>query len=276
MGDSFLKHYGIVIGICVSVTGVLLLGVSITLYVLFGVNYRCPNLPVLHPGAQGSCNRSKDKMYVKAIVFSRNATNATKPNPLITYVFDKEPKRSYLTETYSYKLEGTTYFSVDMPLVPGAVYTWKINVDVEMDLKFYAGKRSSSTRKTYYSVSDVMRDQGTYVGDSENSGTAFILSSYKKATGTFSITVKWPQWDINSVTPVDTCIGDDCEWKFSNYTWAIDKDLWFVTLNNATEDILVSMSLKPNFALWITVPILLMIIGVAGFIGGFTIISHAD
>jgi len=227
--------------------------VGVVLLSLFVVPYQCPNMDVLIPGGQGSCNRT-DGDYYKAEITSSNGTSS-----LTTYVFDKEPKRIYVDEKFVHSIKSST-LRIDMPMVEGAVYKWSISVNKDTDIYFRSPKHGKTSGTIYYKQKNVKSSSGEYTAESSRSDTYFYLSTSSSASGTFTLTVTWPRWDVVSTKPVDTCRGTECKWIFSEQTWGETENLWIVTVNNGTKPYEVSMELSNNLAVCLTVSLILMIV----------------
>jgi len=142
--------------------------------------------------------------------------------------------------------------------MPNAVYSFKIDVDEKISVYFRTPKRGKRSGIIYYKQTSVTHAEGTYVAQDSNPDAYFLLSGWHKVTGTFSLTVKWPQWDVTSQKPVARCSSYPCEWKFADNPWSIDNNLWFVTVNEGVKDYQVSMALYTNPAIWVTIPVVLI------------------
>jgi len=244
--------------ICAGLLGVifgLVFIAGIVLLCVYAVPYQCPNMHVLYPGDQGSCNKTAQDTYYSAEVTLTNGSSS-----LVTYVFDKEPKRIFVDKNYSFKLENENDFRFYIPMVAGSVYKWKINVNDNVDIYFRTPKRGKAMGTIYYKVLAVSNSEGTYAATSSSSSTYFLVSGKNKVSGTFSLSTKWAEWDVTSVTPVDKCTGNQCQWKFSDKSTTADKDLWIITVNEGTKDCDLAMTLKNNEAVWITVPLVMMVL----------------
>jgi len=240
--------------------------VGCVLFSVFTLPYSCPSARVLRPGGQGSCNRSMNDMYYDAEVTSDNGTSS-----LVTYVFNKEPKRIFVEEHFDRVLRNEDYAIIYVPSIPDAVYSFKIDVDDEISVYFRTPKHGKNSGTVYYKQKSVTKAEGTYTARYSNSDAYFLLSGWHEVSGTFSLTVKWPQWDVTSRKPVAKCSSYPCDWKFADNPWSLDTDLWFVTVNEGTKDYDVRMALYTNPAIWVTVPVLLIALAFVCFFGGIAV-----
>ena len=232
------------VGVVVGVIGIGSFVAGVVLLALYGVPQECPNMPVLRPGGQGSCNKTTSDMLYSAEVTTENGSSS-----LITYVFNQEPKRILVTEHFDFKFKSEKTLRYYIPLVPYAVYNWELDADTKMDIYFRSPKHGKTRGTIYCSKTGVSQGSGSYSSEKSRSNTYWFLTSSSSATGTFSLTVDWPQWDVNSVKPVDICTGYPCEWVFNNFSWANDKDLWIVTVNNGTKEYELTMTVRNKFVL---------------------------
>jgi len=262
------KAEGIIIILSIGCFSIVVTG--IVLVSIFAPPHDCPNLPVLSPGFQASCCKTTSDIYHSVEVASDSPNSS-----LITYVFDKEPNRTFFEKNYSSTLNEDKTKRINMRLISGAVYNWKIDVDVNMDIYFRTPKSGKVRGYVYYKESGVSKAEGSYSAKASNSRTYFLLSSSKPATGTFSLTVDWPQWNITSINPVDECANYPCKWVFSDTNWKEDSNLWIVTVNNGTEDYGVSMVLKNNQAIWITIPVIMIVLPIICFFVGVIVVLHS-
>jgi len=247
---------------CVFAAGIVLVSV-------FGPPYDCPNLSVLPPGCQASCKRTASDMF-----YSAEATTDSHNTSLVTYVFNKQPERSFFEQNYTWNLKKQTSGKFHMGLMHGFEYKWRIDVDVKMDLFIRTRKTGKVVGYIYYQKRGISKAEGSYTAGESNPRTYFLLTSSKPATGTFYLTVRVPQWNLTSVDPVDRCDEYPCKWIFSNYSWAEDSNVWIVTLNNGTQKCDVSMTLTNNQAIWITVPVIMIVLSIVCFFVVVVAIDH--
>jgi len=249
--------------------GIALFTVGLVFYAVFCKPQSCWTQSLLIPGAQASCNKTVDDSFHEFQVLSKNESSSL---PVTTYVFNKELARIFVDQKFEEHIEEARYHSFYVDMVPNAVYHWQANFDRKVDIEF-VGRTKSSKSHVFYEVEDVTKQSGTYTATEGSENARFYFSSSKKASGTFNLVVSWPYWNVTSVKPITVCKELPCDWVFSDDPATDNTNLWFVSVNEGKSTYHVIQRLWHNLALWISLMVVFIVLGLVAVAGGIILFT---
>jgi len=198
----------------------------------FCIGFVCEDYAVLGPGGQSSCMVTKDQ-YPSGSV-SIEMENGTEKSRLQTLVFTKQPKRTHVDETFSWRLEDNKYKSFSIPAIDGATY--RINLQASEEVKLRYIYRCGKKYCTLFAENGVRTYSYVYTSSVNKKDAFFSIDCSKSTTGKLEIVVSWPRWSWNPGDYALLCDSYPCEFELDDPR-LVDNDLWFVTVNNGAETI---------------------------------------
>jgi len=204
----------------------------------------------LAPGRQMSYNRTDD-IYC---LFKARSTNGS--SSLVTYLFNKKPKQIPVEQKYTFALSNQVFSnSFYVPAVEHAKYRWVINANEEVDILYYVKVPNKKGSYAMWSADDVKQTNGEFVGLDTRPEGHFYIEGSKTLSGSFIVTVTWPDYDVTSTTPTGKCTSYPCELPLEEST-----NYWMVAVNEDPKNAVdISFILEPDQSVWLPVSLVLML-----------------
>jgi len=210
--------------------GVLAAFVGFILMLIYLPPYDCEDDYILKPGGQSSCNITKD-WFESGSVEVEIDNETTTGAKLQTFVFNKEPTRIFVNETYKWDLEEDTgrtrYFY--LPTIANTRYILSIDANEKVDIVYRY--KSGKYYRVVFEVEDVKKYTCSFTSQRTNRDAYFMIKGSSSMKGKLEVIASWPRWTWEDKDYAFMCESYPCEFDLADPKLA-DQDLWFVTVNN--------------------------------------------
>jgi len=224
----------------------------------------CEDVMILTPGGQSCCNITNGDYPSGSVEVDLGVDASSKAKPQ-TYVFNKQPQRVYVEQVFQFNLEDESgrsrYYYIDS--VSGTEFKISLQSNEEVDIRYRYRKNKRSVYTIFY-VDDVKSYSGSFFTDVNSDRAFFYVYGPKTMKGKLQITARWPRWSWKPNEVVMSCANYPCDFDLSDSKLA-DHDLYFVTVNEGTENVTTTTTASYDKGVWIPVVVVLI---VGGFLLG--------
>jgi len=185
------------------------------------------------------------------------------PKGLASYIFAREPKRSYSTKNLPvHNMNDVMRSTFDVPSIQGTTISFDINVTAPVDLE-YSGYYSGRPY-VIYSRKDISVFAGSFVVDDSYTSPRFELTGLSRFSGSLSVSTSNLRYDVDSIKYEDKCTNYPCTFDLEEDAF-YHSNVWIITENSGTKEYSILSGQK-------SVSYTKLIVGIAVAAVGFLIV----